>query len=863
MNNIAPASDFFQRWRDKVNPYLSQASSDTVTDAAARLDRKYIDEAKVALDGVSHPAHNHMTLSFAFAYADLGLSVVDAHALRTNAVPTDGKGGNAKFPLGAGWQKRATTDRAELTAFWRGEGEYPENSDGEVFPFKPSDQHRNLCITFPEGCGLFVVDVDGEKGRAALEGLEEQFGPLPETWESLSGSGDGFHMIFKGAGIRNTASAIAPGIDIRGEGGQICAPPSIHKSGGFYRWADGCAPWERPIAEAPDWLWKLAHDASKKNQNVKTKPKKSGKSKRRADARKGQLRGVEEFLALVGDGEGQDGFNNPLWRAACSFWATEGCDADSDALLEMMQAAVEKAERDPKRDRSKYDTETYLTEQIEKARDFVEGNPTASAVGTPHPSMDISDPLGETMSDSLATLDQRWALVNHGGKLVCVRRPDPERERDEALENMTPSTFRKFHEDRQVFVEVASEGGTVWEKRDPAQEWLAKAKRHSRVTFAPPPLYAHANDYNLFDDFDLRPHGDPAVGCEKIKAFLLNVICDGREDVFNWLWLWLAHAVQLPGEKPGTALVIQGKGGSGKSTLGDLIGDMFGSFAIHASNPDHVTGRFNKHQATALMLISDEALYGGDPRISSIIKDMVTSPTQRIEPKGIDSFEVRSCLRCVFMGNPQKVVPIETNGSDRRFLCLTVSSEKMGNTDYFAELRAEAKTGGLTALYDELLAWNPASAGMSWNDVRTAPLTKERRIMRWLSLRPSVRAMAEIVEEGDLVAREETGRVVRYTLNEDAPTPIEKSAVRAALKCASDRRDSRDSAEQVFGELFGEGIVDSTKRQVRFQVVERDDGYHLPGSGPEEIIKNRAQVFFFPPLSELRSLLQERFHRHS
>lgn len=119
------------------------------------------------------------------------------------------------------------------------------------------------------------MDVDGEKGRAALEALEEQFGPLPETWESLSGSGDGFHMIFKGAGIRNTASAIAPGIDIRGEGGQICAPPSIHKSGGFYRWADGCAPWERPIAEAPDWLWKLAHDASKKNQTAKHSGQKS------------------------------------------------------------------------------------------------------------------------------------------------------------------------------------------------------------------------------------------------------------------------------------------------------------------------------------------------------------------------------------------------------------------------------------------------------------------------------------------------------------------------------------------------------------------------------------------------------------
>jgi hypothetical protein len=108
---------------------------------------------------------------------------------------------------------------------------------------------------------IFVLDVDvgpGKDGDDSLRALQMAHGDLLDTAEVRTGGG-GLHLYFrapKGVAIRNSARQLGPGLDIRGEGGFVVAPPSVHASGQPYVWS-----WTNTLAEgiadAPAWLLDL------------------------------------------------------------------------------------------------------------------------------------------------------------------------------------------------------------------------------------------------------------------------------------------------------------------------------------------------------------------------------------------------------------------------------------------------------------------------------------------------------------------------------------------------------------------------------------------------------------------------------
>jgi hypothetical protein len=109
---------------------------------------------------------------------------------------------------------------------------------------------------------VFVLDVDGEKGRASLATLEGKHGPLPDTLTSRTGRADsGEHRWFNwppDRNIRSRTSHPAEKLDVRGAGGYVIVPPSIHETGRIYQWENS----SRPPADAPDWLLDLLTEKS-------------------------------------------------------------------------------------------------------------------------------------------------------------------------------------------------------------------------------------------------------------------------------------------------------------------------------------------------------------------------------------------------------------------------------------------------------------------------------------------------------------------------------------------------------------------------------------------------------------------------
>lgn len=113
------------------------------------------------------------------------------------------------------------------------------------------------CLT-GERSGIFVVDLDKRENKDGWAEFQK-LGDVPETFTVLTPTG-GRHLYFKHPGfpIKNSISAIAPGVDIKGDGiAFVVGPGSSHKSGGTYQIYN-----DAPISEAPQWL--LDHPEIKK-----------------------------------------------------------------------------------------------------------------------------------------------------------------------------------------------------------------------------------------------------------------------------------------------------------------------------------------------------------------------------------------------------------------------------------------------------------------------------------------------------------------------------------------------------------------------------------------------------------------------
>lgn len=117
-----------------------------------------------------------------------------------------------------------------------------------------------LGITTGTDSGFFVIDADTPEGHdkdgvGTLRGWIEDHGPLPDTIEATTPSG-GWHVYFRWPDdleIRNSESKLASGIDVRGEGGMVLAPPTIKPgTGKAYRWKN--PPGFFDLADCPHWL---------------------------------------------------------------------------------------------------------------------------------------------------------------------------------------------------------------------------------------------------------------------------------------------------------------------------------------------------------------------------------------------------------------------------------------------------------------------------------------------------------------------------------------------------------------------------------------------------------------------------------
>lgn len=191
------------------------------------------------------------TASVAAAYVQRGWKVIQLHDVTAGACSCD-KGqycdSAGKHPIATAWQLNYLSTMPEVYAAWA------------------ARPQANVGVVTGSVSGIWVLDIDPKHGGLeSLAGLEMAHGALPKTYMVRTGSG-GLHFYFQLTDIdfdlTNTTGRIGgrlpPGMDVRGRGGFVVAPPSVSGYGGYGALADPDMPHlVGPVMQAPIWLTEM------------------------------------------------------------------------------------------------------------------------------------------------------------------------------------------------------------------------------------------------------------------------------------------------------------------------------------------------------------------------------------------------------------------------------------------------------------------------------------------------------------------------------------------------------------------------------------------------------------------------------
>lgn len=171
--------------------------------------------------------------------------------------------GLAIIPLGVGKKEPVTknglndwTDNPGQIDVWWGQGEHAG---------KRGDPSYNIGMACGQvSGGIIAIDLDCHSDEANglhfLRDWEVEHGKLPETWTQITGSG-GKQLFYRaGQDIRNSANGEI-GVDVRGNGGYVVLPPSLHPCGDRYEWS--ISPDDMDVADADDKVYDFIRAVSK------------------------------------------------------------------------------------------------------------------------------------------------------------------------------------------------------------------------------------------------------------------------------------------------------------------------------------------------------------------------------------------------------------------------------------------------------------------------------------------------------------------------------------------------------------------------------------------------------------------------
>jgi len=540
----------------------------------------------------------------------------------------------------------------------------------------------NLGVACGKDDGVFALDVDmhgdvdGFKNLDRLE-IENDVLPYGPSQETPNG---GKHYLFRWQeNAACTTNKIAPGIDTRGGEGNTCKghivvwPSSVNNK--QYQWISGgdlpiIPPW---VMERMGVLWRPPK-YGRGNENV-------GEDDLEQIIPVKQIEGMLSHIPI-------DELDYDGWLKVGMAIKSQYPDEDGLKIWDNW---------------SQSGTRYKESECQVRWNGFsLEGSVRAGTLfyyakeGGWKPDPLNDDVTGNKYDELVARMNEEYAIVSVGGKIRVLREKEPEHETMMHYDLLDKDSFRTLLQNEQTV--MVDPNGKV-KNVSVADVWLGHEFRRTYPNgMGLYPGKAPNGYYNTWNGFSVSPRpGD----CSLFLTHVKEVICNGIEEIYEWVVDWMADLVQDPDNPKGCAIVMRGGEGIGKGTFANAVGELFGPHYRHLIDDSHLTSNFNAHLLDAIVVFADEITWGGNKKTDGKLKGMVTERNLVGERKGIDAILYRNMIHVLIASNNSWVVPAGVDS--RRWLVLDVNEEQANNVQYFNSIRDELDNGGKEALIYMLL----------------------------------------------------------------------------------------------------------------------------------------------------------------
>jgi hypothetical protein len=466
----------------------------------------------------------------------------------------------------------------------------------------------------------------------------------------------------------------------------------------------------------------------------------------------------------------------------------------------------------------------------------ISGHTLAQKRSTEYAARQIQRAREEVVEPMLRKLNQRHAVISDIGGKCRVIGEVLDRNLERARKRISKQSFEDF---RNRYMNIKIQTGTT-KGGDPTYTaagkwWLEHSMRRQFETMVFAPGREVPEAYNLWQGFacDALP-GDAH---QPFLDHLRDNVCQGDENHFLYLIRWMARAVQKPGEQGHVAVVLRGGRGTGKGTVAQIFGSLWGRHFLHISSAKHLVGQFNAHLRDCVFLFADEAFYAGDKQHESTLKTLVTEDTLIVEGKGIDAEVAPNYVHLIMASNDEWVVP--AGPDERRYFILDVGEGKKQDKAYFRALHQAMNEGGRESLLHFLMTMD-----LSDYEVREIPQTDALRDQKQQSLTPQEEWWLDVLQSGII-----PGMVENLTVKPDIGdlTPEQRNRFRRSIG-TYDRPGLFDLMRQAAPSLKASNPA--LGRFMRKQGCE--SGFIQPGI-------TTARGWIFPDLTEARASWIKRY----